>query len=87
MSMSFFFCIFIKYTYTKVTTPSFTGRGFDSQPEAFELHFSQLVPVESYNVYLSDTELMYILSACDVIVLTTNPRVAARETLAAAKAK
>ena len=28
-----------------------------SQPEALELHFSQLVPVGSENVYLSDTRI------------------------------
>ena len=27
--------------------PNARGRGFNSQPEALELHFSQLVPVES----------------------------------------
>ena len=34
-------------------------RGFDSQPETLELHFSQLVPVGSQNLYLSET-LIYL---------------------------
>ena len=37
------------------------GRGFNSQPEALELHFSQLVLVGSENVYLSDTRIYLTL--------------------------
>ena len=37
------------------------GRGINAQPEALELYFSQLVPVEFENVYLSDTQIYYTL--------------------------
>ena len=34
---------------------------FNSKPEALELHFAQLVSVESQNVYLYDTRIYYTL--------------------------
>ena len=42
------------------------SRGFNSQPEALELYFTQLVPVGSWNVYLSDTRIYLTLKNLSV---------------------
>ena len=45
------------------------GRGFDSQPEALELHFAQLVPVGFQNVCLPDTRMYLALKSIPKYVL------------------